>query len=290
MPRALLFDLFGTVVQFKPQVPTVEVAGTAWRSTMGWLRETAEHELPHVAVRRSAAGADAGHRGDRPRAAARLSRSTVARTLPPRVAARGHRRRERRRCAERLSLAHMAHLASMTVLPPEHVPLLNDLARRYPLALVSNFDHGPTARRVLSDHGIAGFFPTTVISAEFGRRKPHPADLRGGLAGRPGSSADDALFIGDSIGDDVVGRAPRRRAGGVAQRKERAAPVGHASTAPHDCAADRSTGGARRHVTAMPGLLGSCIPFRSFPWNSDTNVPFLKHKVQRASDSKTDGR
>ena len=48
MPRALLFDLFGTVVQFKPEVPTVEVAGTAWHSTMGWLRETAEHELPHV--------------------------------------------------------------------------------------------------------------------------------------------------------------------------------------------------------------------------------------------------
>ena len=38
--RALLFDLFGTVVLFAPRVPKVEVAGTAWRSTMGWLRET----------------------------------------------------------------------------------------------------------------------------------------------------------------------------------------------------------------------------------------------------------
>src|SRR5512143_1555243 len=48
MPRALLFDLFGTVVQFQPQVPTVEVAGTPWRTTMGWLRAAAERELPHV--------------------------------------------------------------------------------------------------------------------------------------------------------------------------------------------------------------------------------------------------
>src|SRR5262245_47769774 len=46
--RAVLFDLFGTVVHFAPQVPVIEVAGTAWRSTMGWLREAAASELPQV--------------------------------------------------------------------------------------------------------------------------------------------------------------------------------------------------------------------------------------------------
>src|SRR5439155_21143271 len=47
-PRAVLFDLFGTVVQFAPQVPTLEIAGTRWRSTMSWLREAVERELPHL--------------------------------------------------------------------------------------------------------------------------------------------------------------------------------------------------------------------------------------------------
>ncbi len=203
-PRALLFDLFGTVVQFKPQVPTVEVAGTAWRSTMGWLRETAEREVPHVAF-------------DDLLPALMQVTEDIVRARPPEYLEVPSRERFRRALlrvgiatehapdiAERLSLAHMAHLASMTVLPAEHTSLLQQLAARYRLALVSNFDHGPTARRVLHDHGIAGFFPTTLISAEFGRRKPHPAIFAAALQG-VGVRATEALFIGDSVGDDVLG-------------------------------------------------------------------------------------
>ena len=198
------------MVQFKPQVPAVEVAGTAWRSTMGWLRATAEHELPHVPF-------------DELLPALMRVTEDIVRQRPPEYLEVPSRERFRRALllvglapenapdiAERLSLAHMAHLASMTLLPPEHAPLLQQLARRYQLALVSNFDHGPTARRVLSDHGIAGLFPTTLISAEFGRRKPHPAIFEAALHG-VGVRADEALFIGDSIGDDVLGA----RAAGV---------------------------------------------------------------------------
>jgi HAD superfamily hydrolase (TIGR01549 family) len=204
VPRALLFDLFGTVVQFKPQVPTVEVAGTAWRTTMGWLRDGAERELPQISF-------------DDLLPALMQVTEEIVRQRPPDYLEVPSRERFRRallrlgvatgqapNIAERLSLAHMAHLASMTVLPPEHPPLLQQLAQRYQLALVSNFDHGPTARRVLSDHGIAGFFPTTVISAEFGRRKPHPAIFEAALQGI-GARANEALFIGDSVGDDVLG-------------------------------------------------------------------------------------
>jgi HAD superfamily hydrolase (TIGR01549 family) len=204
MPRALLFDLFGTVVLFAPQVPTVEAAGSAWRSTMSWLRDTAERELPHVAF------------DDLLRALMRVTEEIIRQRAPEHLEVPSRERFRRAllrvgvaagqapEIAERLSVAHMAHLASMTVLPPEHLALLHDLAKRYRLALVSNFDHGPTARRVLSDHGVAGFFDTTVISAEFGRRKPHPEIFAAALQA-VGVSADDALFIGDSIGDDVVG-------------------------------------------------------------------------------------
>ena len=204
MPRALLFDLFGTVVQFAPRVPTIEVAGTAWRSTMGWLRETAEHELPDVPF-------------DELLAALMHVTEEIVRQRPPDYLEVPSRERFRRALvrvgvagadapasAERLSLVHMQHLASMTVLPPEHVPLLRNLTERYHLALVSNFDHGPTARRVLDDHAIASFFPTTVISAELGRRKPHAEIFAAALRG-VGVDAREALFIGDSVGDDVVG-------------------------------------------------------------------------------------
>lgn len=204
MPRALLFDLFGTVVQFAPPVPTVEVAGTAWRSTMGWLRETAERELPDISF-------------DDLLPALMQVTGEIVRQRPPDYFEVPSRERFRRALlrvgvdggrapavAERLSEAHMVHLASMTVLPASHPALLEDLASRYRLALVSNFDHGPTARRVLDDHGVARFFSTTLISAEFGRRKPHAAIFAAALHGI-GARADEALFIGDSFGDDVLG-------------------------------------------------------------------------------------
>ncbi len=203
-PHALLFDLFGTVVQFAPRVPTVEVAGTVWRTTMGWLRDTAERELPLLPF-------------DALLPALMQVTEQIVRQRPPEYFEVPSRERFRRALlrvgvaaaqapavAERLSLAHMEHLASMTLLPPEHTPLLERLAARYPLALVSNFDHASTAHRILDMHGIAGFFVTSLISEEFGRRKPHPAIFGAALRG-VGVSARDALFIGDSIADDVVG-------------------------------------------------------------------------------------
>jgi FMN phosphatase YigB (HAD superfamily) len=106
--------------------------------------------------------------------------------------------------AERLSLAHMSHLALTTVLPPAHAHMLEQLVPRFRMGLVSNFDHGPTARRILADHRIAGFFTTIVISDDFGRRKPHPAIFSAALR-EIDVALDDALFIGDSVSDDVVG-------------------------------------------------------------------------------------
>jgi len=106
--------------------------------------------------------------------------------------------------AERLSLAHMSYLASTTMLPAAHVDVLEHLASRFRLGLVSNFDHGPTARRILADHGLTRFFAAIIISDGFGRRKPHPAIFAAALR-ELGVAIEEALFIGDSISDDVVG-------------------------------------------------------------------------------------
>lgn len=202
--RAVLFDLFGTVVHFHAHVPTVEVAGTPWRSTMNWLRETAERELPEVRfdallpmlmqvteemVRERAPEYVEVPSRERFRRA--LSRLGVDAARAPSI-------------AERLSLAHMGHLASMTVLPPAHVPVLQQLAARYRLGVVSNFDHAPTAHRILVDHAVAHLFDPILISDTFGRRKPHAAIFEAALAHMQVSAAD-AIFVGDSVSDDVVG-------------------------------------------------------------------------------------
>ncbi len=203
-PRAILFDLFGTVVHFAARVPTVEAAGPQWRAAMQWLEEAAARELPQVPFE------------DLITALMQVTEEIV-RHRPPEYREVPSRERFGRallqlgidaHCApavaERLSLAHMSYLASTTMLPPAHAALLRQLAPRYRLGLVSNFDHGPTAHRILADHGIADCFEAIVISDDFGQRKPHPAIFAAALQAL-GVAAEDTLFVGDSVGDDVIG-------------------------------------------------------------------------------------
>lgn len=202
--RALLFDLFGTVVHFAARVPAVQTAGAPWRAAMQWLQEAAEQEVPEL-------------RFDELLSALMRVTEEIVRQRPPEYREVPSRERFRRALsqlgvdaerahatAERLSLAHMAHLASLTVLPDGHLRLLQELGARYRVGLVSNFDHGPTARRVLDAHGLTGCFTTIVISDDFGRRKPHQAIFKAALRGL-GVSAAETLFIGDSLGEDVFG-------------------------------------------------------------------------------------
>jgi HAD superfamily hydrolase (TIGR01549 family) len=202
--RALLFDLFGTVVHFAARVPAVQTAGAPWRSTMHWLQEAAEREVPQI-------------RFDELLTALMRVTEEIVRQRPPDYREVPSRERFRRAVVqlgidgdsahaigERLSLVHMSHLASMTVLPAGHLRLLQELGARYPLGLVSNFDHAPTVRRVLHAHGLGGCFNCIVISDDFGQRKPHQAIFEAALR-ELGVPAEDALFIGDSLGDDVSG-------------------------------------------------------------------------------------
>jgi len=203
-PRCVLFDLFGTVVHFAPTVPTVEVAGTRWRTTMGWLRDATAEELPDIGFDDFLAALVAVTaeivRARPPEYYEVLSRQRFERALL-RLGIDAARAPE---VADRLSLTHMGHLAAQTMLPAGHPGVLRRLASRFPLGLVSNFDHGPTARRILAEHGVAQFFDPILISAEFGRRKPHPAIFRAAL-GALDVGPDEAWYVGDSFDDDVAG-------------------------------------------------------------------------------------
>ncbi len=106
--------------------------------------------------------------------------------------------------AETLSCKHMALLASAVEIPPAHINFLDRLGDEYRLALISNFDHGETARDILRRDGAEEFFNPIVISDEHGWRKPHHkifTDTLDTLELTP----TQALYVGDSIDDDVIG-------------------------------------------------------------------------------------
>jgi putative hydrolase of the HAD superfamily len=199
-----LFDLFGTVVHFTPEVPSVKVGGEERRSTMKWLEDGASEELPAVAFEdllASLKDVTAEIIRDRPPEYREVPSAERFRRAIERV---GVQSKKAAVCAQRLARIHMAYLASLTVLPAGYDPLLRRLAKRYRLGLVSNFDHALTARRILANHGIADVFDTILISEEFGHRKPNPAIFREALT-RLGAGPGEAVFVGDSLLDDVEG-------------------------------------------------------------------------------------
>ncbi len=79
-----------------------------------------------------------------------------------------------------------------------------DLKRRNKtVGLVSNFDHPPHVRRILSENGWATVFDTIVISSEVGLKKPDPAIFALALQ-RTGIAPADAIYVGDTH-DDFAG-------------------------------------------------------------------------------------
>jgi putative hydrolase of the HAD superfamily len=187
---AIIFDLFGTVVHFRGRPDP----------TVGWLRGALAETCPGLdfAAFRGALGAVSGEilaaRGDE--CVEVPSRERFRRALA--------RAGGEEAMAEALSLAHMAYLADQTLLPDEHSAVLAALGARHRLGVVSNFDHGPTARAVLERHGVGRHFAVTLISADFGRRKPHPAIFAAALA-QLECAPSQALYVGDTHAEDVVG-------------------------------------------------------------------------------------
>jgi FMN phosphatase YigB (HAD superfamily) len=103
-----------------------------------------------------------------------------------------------------MAARHMAALADAVVCPSDRPAILEQLAERYPLGLVSNFDHGPTAHRLLSRFGLTDYFRTVVVSADVGVLKP-AAEIFEMACTRLATLPAHCLHVGDSLEDDVVG-------------------------------------------------------------------------------------
>lgn len=83
----------------------------------------------------------------------------------------------------------------------EAKPVLEDLNKRYPLVLVSNF-YG-NMESVLKDFGIEDCFKKVIESAVVGVRKPDPKIFELGVKAL-GITPEETLVVGDSYKKDIV--------------------------------------------------------------------------------------
>ena len=202
----MLFDLFDTLVRFdRERLPAVPLNGRVVHSTVGQLHPILAAWAPAVtlealydALLASWQEAERLRAVDNREVAAADRFTYLLRHLgldpaayPPEV-------------VPQLLEAHRRGLSRAADFPSSHGPLLTELAGRYRLAVVSNFDYTPTAVGILEAAGVAGLFETVVVSDTVGWRKPAPAIFEAALD-RLRMSPADALFVGDRADIDVLG-------------------------------------------------------------------------------------
>lgn len=205
MSETLIFDLFGTLVFFDDsRVPTAEIGGRTLPMTVRELPALLARYLPAVdpleflrELRKvSAAVAEEKRQaGIELHSAVRFERTLRAFGADAATALVGGRH---------FAEQHMATLTSCVVCPDDRRDLLRDLSKRHRLALLSNFDCGPSGRRVLAEAGIAEFFEVIVISEEEGLRKPN-AELFHRTCSKLAARPEDCLYIGDTLLEDIEG-------------------------------------------------------------------------------------
>lgn len=204
-PDVLLFDLFGTLVFFDDaSVPRMEVAGHTIAMTIAGLPELVEEGLPGVAVvdflrelRRTSAVMAAHKRAAGVEIPTRVRFERTLEALGAGADAAG-------RVAREMATRHMDTLARSVVCPPGRRRLLEGLAGEHRLALLSNFDDGATARRVLAEAGLASIFEAIVVSEEEGLRKPNP-EIFHRACRRLDAAPERCLYVGDTLVEDVEG-------------------------------------------------------------------------------------
>jgi len=107
------------------------------------------------------------------------------------------------RIAEAVEAYFSAFLDYSTLIPGTTEMLLT-LKSRYPLGLLSNFTHGPAARKILQVLQLNDLFDVILISGEVGYRKPHPLVFRM-LSEELGYGSEAIAYVGDDPEPDVEG-------------------------------------------------------------------------------------
>ncbi|MBI3457184.1 MAG: HAD family hydrolase [Candidatus Rokubacteria bacterium] len=202
----VLFDMFDTLVRFdRDRLPLARINGREVHSSVARLYPVAAAALPGVTIEAFYEALLGSYQeAERRREVdhreipaferfgfcyARLGVDPV--TVP-------------RELTERLIAVHMACLAGAAEPLPGRRELLDWLAGRYRLGLVSNFDYSPTVERILEQGGIRDRFAAVVVSDAVGWRKPSASIFQAAFA-RLGVDPRECLFVGDRPEIDVAG-------------------------------------------------------------------------------------
>lgn len=203
---AILFDLFDTLVRFnRNRLPEIRIDGRRVRSTAGQLLPILAPHAPGVDLPRFFDALVWSWQEAERRRAIDLREVSAAERFqllfrhlgldPGRIPSA---------VLEDLLCAHKRHLSAAAEFPAEHRALVDRLARRFALGIVSNFDYAPTAHGILEREGVSRLFRAVVVSADVGWRKPKAAIFEVALA-RLGVAPRDTLFVGDRADIDVAG-------------------------------------------------------------------------------------
>ena len=93
----------------------------------------------------------------------------------------------------------------LTPIPPEIGPLLELLASRYPVAILSNWPIAIAVERYLEAAGWSPHLSAVVISQRVGAIKPWPAIFEAAARALAVPSGPRILHVGDDLGADVAG-------------------------------------------------------------------------------------
>ena len=191
MFRAVLFDLFDTLVDLHFEGPTHRAVHAALRAHAPVEFETFARAVREV---------DRELREPRNREGIELPTVERFTAVLARlgVSANG--------LAERLTEVHMREIRAMAREVPHHLAILERLGGRVRLGVCSNFSHAPTAREVMEEMGILDRMDAVVISHDVGLRKPRPEIFRVALEGL-GAAPEETLHVGDRLEVDVEGAA-----------------------------------------------------------------------------------
>ncbi len=205
--RAVVFDLFDTIVKWEPErLPLMEINGHRIHTTIPWVFPLLQKrlgadfdrdrfiEVYHAVIDEILAEREVEHIEITCRE--RFVR-TLARLAP---ALEG----EIDLFAEELTRVHMNGVRSVTWAPAERVAAVRNIAPHYRMGLLSNFDDTQCGHEVFDDTGVSHLFEAVIISAEVGMRKPSPLIYQRMLE-MLRLDASAVLFVGDTPREDVAG-------------------------------------------------------------------------------------
>lgn len=193
-PEAIIFDFFGTLVDYSPS-----------RTEQGYYRshklaESMGAELEYAEFLREWSAESALFDARSEVDDSEFSMQEVSGAFLSRILNRRPSRIE----ISALADSYVAEWNTGVVYPAPTRGIIESLAQRFRLAVVTNTHQPDLVPNHLVAMGIADRFETVVTSVEIGWRKPHPVIYEEVLR-RLGITAGSAVFVGDNYTADYLG-------------------------------------------------------------------------------------